>query len=221
MFIYPDGNTSKDTENEVLPKEIGNQPSTEHGYLWELVLMALVVFALFLTCYLCALWNQNRTEVRQLEDMKSQLKITKFINIALHHHLQDMDIEALQEHSTTLSSSQENDFGPETKFPEEEVLRDKQDRENERKEELDKDTDSTIVTVSISSEDDWKYSCAICYEHFNNEVDIASSANDSCHHYYHVDCILSWLIIDSNHHTCPICRDTFVDSVDQKAMYNV
>lgn len=77
VYVHsPNGNTSIDAENEVLPKEIENQPSTEHGYLWELILMAFAVFALFLTCYLCALWNQKRTKVRQLDDMKSQLKIT-------------------------------------------------------------------------------------------------------------------------------------------------
>lgn len=68
----------------------------------------------------------------------------------------------------------------------------------------------TIETISISIEDDWKHTCAICYEQFNQEDDIASSVNDSCCHYFHLNCIVSWLTIDSNHHSCPMCRNEFV-----------
>lgn len=67
----------------------------------------------------------------------------------------------------------------------------------------------TMETIS-GVEDDWKHTCVICYEQFNLEDDIASSRNDICCHYFHLNCIVSWLTIDSNHHSCPMCRNEFV-----------
>ena len=122
-----------------------------------------------------------------------------------------MDIEALQE-SSTISPSQDYD----SRAVSEELLQEQQHIKVDRKEDMERDADSTIATISIGSEDDWQHSCAICYEHFIDEDDIASSTNDSCIHYYHVDCILSWLTKDSNNHSCPICRDAFVQDVEQK-----
>lgn len=50
--------------------------------------------------------------------------------------------------------------------------------------------------------------CAICYEDYKKGDDVAWSKNEECHHAYHVDCILEWLMLD--HDECPQCRAKFI-----------
>lgn len=70
---------------------------------------------------------------------------------------------------------------------------------------------SSFESIKCGTEDDWQHTCAICYEQFNIEDDIGCSKNEMCCHYFHFNCILSWLIIDSNHNHCPMCRNAFVE----------
>ena len=45
--------------------------------------------------------------------------------------------------------------------------------------------------------------CPICFEEYKSEEDVALSRNQECHHIYHVDCIVQWLV---NNDECPMCR---------------
>lgn len=48
--------------------------------------------------------------------------------------------------------------------------------------------------------------CSICLEEYNVGDKIAWSKNDECHHAFHKDCIIEWLV---NHQNCPICRKRY------------
>eukprot|EP00877_Chromochloris_zofingiensis_P005812 jgi/Chrzof1/15231/Cz09g32100.t1 len=48
-------------------------------------------------------------------------------------------------------------------------------------------------------------SCAICFDEFQAEDDVKELP---CHHFYHVNCIDSWLIRDV---TCPLCKQSVAD----------
>ena len=50
-------------------------------------------------------------------------------------------------------------------------------------------------------------SCPICCENYQKGDAIAWSKNESCHHAYHVDCILEWLM---EHEDCPMCRAKYL-----------
>lgn len=48
--------------------------------------------------------------------------------------------------------------------------------------------------------------CSICLEEYKVGDEIAWSRNDNCHHAFHKDCIIEWLV---NHQNCPICRNKY------------
>lgn len=48
--------------------------------------------------------------------------------------------------------------------------------------------------------------CSICLEEYKVGDAIAWSRNDECHHAFHKDCIIEWLV---NHQNCPICRKKY------------
>ncbi len=68
-----------------------------------------------------------------------------------------------------------------------------------------------IVTVPETNIND---ECAICLENLNHPAGSLNGARDiiktSCNHYFHNDCLLTWININRN---CPICRITFEDIV--------
>ena len=45
--------------------------------------------------------------------------------------------------------------------------------------------------------------CSICLEAYDISEEICSSKNKMCHHKFHLDCMVSWLM---DHDECPICR---------------
>jgi len=49
--------------------------------------------------------------------------------------------------------------------------------------------------------------CIICLGTYKNGESICWSNNDSCHHSYHSNCILEWLL---EHSGCPQCREDYV-----------
>eukprot|EP00554_Chaetoceros_debilis_P007534 CAMPEP_0194076354 /NCGR_PEP_ID=MMETSP0149-20130528/3161_1 /TAXON_ID=122233 /ORGANISM="Chaetoceros debilis, Strain MM31A-1" /LENGTH=209 /DNA_ID=CAMNT_0038757073 /DNA_START=305 /DNA_END=935 /DNA_ORIENTATION=+ len=49
--------------------------------------------------------------------------------------------------------------------------------------------------------------CPICFEDYKKGDDIAWSKNEKCHHAYHVDCIMQWLMENDD---CPMCREQYV-----------
>ncbi|GFH47497.1 hypothetical protein CTEN210_03972 [Chaetoceros tenuissimus] len=51
--------------------------------------------------------------------------------------------------------------------------------------------------------------CAICCDNYEEGDDIAYSRNQECPHFYHVECILEWLMRDNND-DCPLCRSAFL-----------
>mmetsp|Transcript_4812 Transcript_4812/g.7259 ORF Transcript_4812/g.7259 Transcript_4812/m.7259 type:complete len:102 (-) Transcript_4812:482-787(-) len=46
-------------------------------------------------------------------------------------------------------------------------------------------------------------SCPVCCEDYKKGDDIVWSRNDGCHHVFHLDCIMTWLM---QHDNCPLCR---------------
>lgn len=52
--------------------------------------------------------------------------------------------------------------------------------------------------------------CPICLEDYKKGDDIAWSKNEKCHHAYHVDCIMEWLMKNND---CPMCREQYVELI--------
>ncbi|GFH47492.1 hypothetical protein CTEN210_03967 [Chaetoceros tenuissimus] len=69
----------------------------------------------------------------------------------------------------------------------------------------DEEDGSTLISSSVQN------MCAICCENYEGGDDIAYSRNQECHHFYHVECILEWLMRDDhNDFDCPLCRSAFL-----------
>ena len=50
-------------------------------------------------------------------------------------------------------------------------------------------------------------SCPICFNEYQVGDDIAWSCNETCHHAFHYDCIVQWLM---KHDECPMCRSDYL-----------
>jgi len=71
--------------------------------------------------------------------------------------------------------------------------------------------DGMGISVRDTVDEDSLYTprcCPICCEDYRKGDDIAWSRNEECHHAYHVDCILQWLM---DNHDCPMCRAQYID----------
>lgn len=51
-------------------------------------------------------------------------------------------------------------------------------------------------------------SCPVCCEDYEIGDQISISKNGECHHTYHVDCILQWLMDNDE---CPMCRCNYLE----------
>lgn len=51
--------------------------------------------------------------------------------------------------------------------------------------------------------------CAICLGYYKVNEDICWSPNENCHHAFHLDCMIEWLM-DNN--KCPLCRENYLES---------
>lgn len=49
--------------------------------------------------------------------------------------------------------------------------------------------------------------CPICLDTYKIGDDIAWSKNEECHHAFHLDCVMSWLMENDN---CPLCRADYL-----------
>ncbi|GFH46452.1 hypothetical protein CTEN210_02926 [Chaetoceros tenuissimus] len=65
------------------------------------------------------------------------------------------------------------------------------------------------VEDNLTSSTSIRNMCIICCDNYEEGDDIAYSRNHECHHFYHVDCILEWLMRDNND-DCPLCRSAFL-----------
>ena len=54
-------------------------------------------------------------------------------------------------------------------------------------------------------------SCAICLDSYSIGDEIAWSHNDLCHHAFHLECIVDWLM---KHDECPMCRLNYLNLGD-------
>ncbi|GFH47495.1 hypothetical protein CTEN210_03970 [Chaetoceros tenuissimus] len=63
--------------------------------------------------------------------------------------------------------------------------------------------------ANLTSSTSIRNMCIICCDNYEEGDDIAYSRNQECHHFYHVDCILEWLMRDNND-DCPLCRSAFL-----------
>ena len=52
-------------------------------------------------------------------------------------------------------------------------------------------------------------SCVICLEDYTSGEEIVKSHNEKCHHYFHKDCMIDWLM-KNKHEECPLCRAKYL-----------
>ena len=50
--------------------------------------------------------------------------------------------------------------------------------------------------------------CPICLASYDTGEEIAWSKNEECHHAFHLECIMGWLM---DHDSCPMCRLNYLD----------
>lgn len=50
--------------------------------------------------------------------------------------------------------------------------------------------------------------CPICLDDYEGGDDICWSSNKKCHHAFHLDCMLAWLM---NNDDCPLCREDYLN----------
>jgi hypothetical protein len=55
-------------------------------------------------------------------------------------------------------------------------------------------------------------SCPICLERYVNGDEICWSRNEKCHHAYHLQCILEWLLHSNE---CPLCRVDYLNQMSE------
>eukprot|EP00979_Chaetoceros_neogracilis_P009524 scaffold2166_cov144-Chaetoceros_neogracile.AAC.2 len=51
--------------------------------------------------------------------------------------------------------------------------------------------------------------CAICLEIYKVNDTVCWSANEACHHAYHFDCMMDWLMENDE---CPLCRENYLEA---------
>lgn len=74
--------------------------------------------------------------------------------------------------------------------------------------------DQTSILILPISEKSTRYSpncCAICLCSYEIGETIVWSSNNSCHHVFHYECILQWLVKMRKGTPCPCCRQEFTD----------
>lgn len=54
--------------------------------------------------------------------------------------------------------------------------------------------------------------CPICLDDYEGGDDICWSFNKKCHHAFHLDCMLAWLM---NNDDCPLCREDYLNSAPE------
>ena len=95
----------------------------------------------------------------------------------------------------------------------------------EKKEPIDIDDNITLETFDDNPEETSKLklpvmssttkcrkvpnNCAICLSSYEIGDKVVWSSNETCHHAFHEDCILEWLIKMQEGTPCPCCRQEF------------
>jgi hypothetical protein len=52
--------------------------------------------------------------------------------------------------------------------------------------------------------------CAICLSQFEAKQLVCESNNSSCRHVFHKDCMVDWLMKQTENSTCPMCREVYL-----------
>jgi len=73
------------------------------------------------------------------------------------------------------------------------------------------DDDDNIDEEGISIRTTAPQVCGICLESYTAGDEVCLSYNKDCHHVFHKDCILSWLM--NGHEDCPNCRQVFLKPI--------
>ncbi|GKY93412.1 hypothetical protein MPSEU_000308800 [Mayamaea pseudoterrestris] len=70
---------------------------------------------------------------------------------------------------------------------------------------------------TISQDAESSSCCPICLDDFSAGAQVSKSFNRQCHHIFHHACILNWLLQDE---TCPCCRQSFLECLNDKHVAN-
>lgn len=66
---------------------------------------------------------------------------------------------------------------------------------------------ASLTDCSASSSQTKENVCPICLDTYNDGDEMCLSKNEKCHHSFHYDCMVGWLI---DHDDCPICRAKYI-----------
>ena len=73
------------------------------------------------------------------------------------------------------------------------------------------DLDVENGEVNLPNEKTFPNSCAICLCPYQPNERIVWSTNSNCHHAFHSECIVEWLVKMQDGSPCPCCRQEFVE----------
>jgi RING-finger-containing ubiquitin ligase len=59
-------------------------------------------------------------------------------------------------------------------------------------------------------------SCTICLEPYEVNQEVCFAINSACIHYFHLECMLKWLV---DHKKCPMCYATYLEDADENTKY--
>jgi hypothetical protein len=62
---------------------------------------------------------------------------------------------------------------------------------------------------SLAEEEEEMAGCAICLSQFKSQQLVCESNNSSCQHVFHKDCMVDWLMKQTEN-TCPMCREVYL-----------
>mmetsp|Transcript_23533 Transcript_23533/g.36180 ORF Transcript_23533/g.36180 Transcript_23533/m.36180 type:complete len:142 (+) Transcript_23533:491-916(+) len=71
--------------------------------------------------------------------------------------------------------------------------------------------EDVIIGDEETGEDDYSSKCPICLNGMQIGQEITRSTDPQCHHSYHKECILEWMLRPKSELHCPCCRRDFVN----------
>lgn len=118
-------------------------------------------------------------------------------------HVEDISTRAILKKRLTDSINQEDSIGDDELVSKDDIRVESLRILRSNRDDLVKQLSSGEISTFYSPK-----SCPICLERYTNGDDICWSRNKKCHHAYHLDCILEWLLHSNE---CPLCRIDYLN----------